>query len=190
MNTYKYCNNCREDKEIEIREEKESYPVRNEQTEIMAHVTYCTHCGEQIWNEELDEKNLQDAYRIYRAKHDLLQPEEIKRIRDKYSLSQISFGRILGFGDKTITRYENGSIQDLTHNNLIELARFPDVFELLLKKNAEYISKQDYDRAVKMLMQYKPRLICGNNPISYQTHQTKYQYNIGNKYFGGLINVS
>jgi putative zinc finger/helix-turn-helix YgiT family protein len=184
-----YCHNCREERDIEIREEKESYPVRNEQTEIMAKVTYCMHCGEQIWNEEFDENNLQVAYRIYRAKHGLLQPEEIKRIREKYTLSQTAFGRILGFGDKTITRYENGSIQDLAQNNLIELASFPDVFELLLNKNAEYISQQDYDRAIKMLMQYKPRLICGDNPISYRTDQTKYQYSSGNKYFGGLQNV-
>jgi len=45
-----YCPECKEEREIEIREENESYPVKNEQTEINAQVTYCKHCGEQIWN--------------------------------------------------------------------------------------------------------------------------------------------
>lgn len=184
-----YCNKCGEEREIEIREEMESYPVRNEQTEIIAKVSYCKHCGEQIWNEELDDNNLKEAYRKYRTNHGLLQPEEIKRIRDKYSLSQTAFGRLLGLGDKTITRYENGSIQDLAQNNLIELARHPDVFEYLLKKNVKCVSQHDYDRAMRMLLEYKPRIICGENPISYRIDHSNYQYNSSNGFFGGLQNV-
>lgn len=189
MNNYLYCLRCGEEREIEIREEKESYPVRNEQTEITAKVTYCKHCGEQIWNEEIDDNNLKDAFKQYRIVHGILQPEDIKKIREKYSLSQTAFAKILGFGEKTITRYESGSIQDAAQNNLMELANYPDNFELLITKNAAQISVADYERAMKALNELKPRIIVGSKPFSYRTDQTKYQYNIGNKYFGGLQNV-
>ena len=35
-------------------------------------------------------------------------PDDIKRIRGKYSLSQQSFARLLGLGEASIVRYENG----------------------------------------------------------------------------------
>ena len=152
MDQYLYCQRCGEVSEVEIREEKETYPVKNEQTEILASLTYCRQCGEQIWNESLDENNLKEAYRIYRLKHGLLQPEVIKRIREKYGLSQTSFGKLLGLGEKTIVRYENGSIQDSALNNLIELAGYPFVFALLVAKNKACLSDKEYQRVMHILM--------------------------------------
>lgn len=189
MNHYMYCPTCEDEREIEIREENESYPVKNELTEVVAKVTYCKHCGEQIWNEELDVNNLQNAYKKYRIAHGLLQPEDIKRIREKYNLTQTTFAKILGFGDKTIARYENGSIQDTAQNNLMELADYPDVFELLLKKSVSFISTSDYEKAVEALGKYKPTVFMGAKSFSYQTNQSQYKYNYENTYFGGLLNV-
>jgi uncharacterized protein YktA (UPF0223 family) len=54
MDNRLYCLKC--DREC-------AYPVHGEWTEIIAHVSYCKHCGEQIFNKELDEANLQEAYR-------------------------------------------------------------------------------------------------------------------------------
>jgi len=189
MKQYMYCSTCGDEREIEIREENESYPVKNELTEIVAQVTYCKHCGEQIWNEELDVNNLQKAYIQYRTVHGLLQPEDIKRIREKYNLTQTTFAKILGFGDKTIARYENGSIQDSAQNNLMELADYPDVFELLLNKSMNLISTSDYEKAVEALEKYKLTVLMGAKSFSYQTKQSQYKYNYENTYFGGLLNV-
>lgn len=63
MDNRLYCLKCDRECEFEVRQENESYPVHGEQTEIIAHVSYCKHCGEQIFNKELDEANLQEAYR-------------------------------------------------------------------------------------------------------------------------------
>ena len=147
-----YCQRCGEEREIEIKDEKESYPVRKEQTEILAKVTYCKFCGEQIWNERLDANNLQEAYRQYRSNHGLLQPEDIKRIREMYGLSQTTFGKILGFGEKTIARYENGSIQEMAQNNLIKLASYPVVFGLLVKQNKACLADNEFERIMSTLI--------------------------------------
>lgn len=183
MNKRMYCPECDAEREIEIRHEKESYPVKNENVEIIAQVTYCKSCGEQIWNEEFDEDNLRKAYRLYRTSHGLLQPEDIKRIRDKYNLTQTTFAKILGFGEKTIARYENGRIQDNAQNNLIELADYPDVFEKLLKKSEGVIGDADYQRATEALEKLKPSIITGGKTITYRTNQHSYKFD---KYFGGI----
>lgn len=190
MNKYMFCMSCGEEREVEIREEKEAYPVKNEPTEINAQVTYCKHCGEQIWNEELDEENLKEAYKQYRIVHGLLQPEDVKRIREKYNLTQTAFAKILGFGEKTIARYETGSIQDAAQNNLIELANYPNIFLLLLKKNENLITNIDYEKAEKALKLLMATIIVGEKAFPYQTCRSVYHYNTSNtNYFGGLPNV-
>ena len=80
-----------------------------------------------------------------------MQPEEIRRIREKYGLSQVAFAKVLGLGNKTVARYENGSIADMAQNNLIELMKQPSNFRELLQKNQDKISKQDYENAMNNL---------------------------------------
>jgi hypothetical protein len=48
MNNRMYCLKCGEEREIDIREEPESYPVKNEQTVIDAKITYCKYCGDKF----------------------------------------------------------------------------------------------------------------------------------------------
>jgi transcriptional regulator with XRE-family HTH domain len=112
----------------------------------------------------------------------LLLPEEIKAIREKYNLTQTAFAKILGFGEKTIARYENGSIQDEAQNNLIELANIPNNFEVLLKKNASQLSSYEYNKAISALESYRPKVIigCDEERINYSS-KGKYEY-----FFGGF----
>lgn len=153
-----FCPDCGDERDIEIREEMETYPVKGEPIEVLACVTYCRHCGNQIWNNKLDDENLKNAYRHYRRIHGLLQPEEIKRIRVKYGLSQTTFGKILGFGDKTIARYESGSIQDEAYNKLIALADCPDIFEELLAMSNNALKESELDRARHALTRFDHKI--------------------------------
>ena len=66
-------------------------------------------------------------------------------------MSQVAFAKVLGLGNKTVARYENGSIADMAQNNLIELMKQPSNFRELLQKNQDKISKQDYENAMNNL---------------------------------------
>ena len=146
-----YCPNCNSEVLTEVKTVSETYPVKGEEITVTAKVRCCKNCGQDIWDEELDGQNLLDAFAIYRQRHGLLQPEEIRRIREKYGLSQVAFAKVLGLGNKTVARYENGSIADMAQNNLIELMKQPSNFRELLQKNQDKISKQDYENAMNNL---------------------------------------
>lgn len=62
-------------------------------------------------------------------------PEEIKKIREQYGLSQRSFAKLLNWGDKTICRYENGSVQDKVHNSLLLFLREPENMRTYITEN-------------------------------------------------------
>lgn len=131
----KYCEECGREVETILIAKQEQYNVCGEMIEVEAQILTCAECGEEFFCEELDNATLVSAYNEYRKKHKLLLPEEIKRIREQYGLSQRSFAKLLNWGDKTICRYENGSIQDKAHNSLLLFLREPKNMRAYLMEN-------------------------------------------------------
>lgn len=128
------CDACNREVRTHVEKRVEEYPVKGTPISIEATVRVCSECGKTLWDDDLDNQNLIDAFNEYRKMHNLLLPEEIRGIREMYGLSQKDFARVLGFGEKTITRYENGSLQDEAQNNLILLMKDKRNFEILLDK--------------------------------------------------------
>ena len=91
------------------------------------------------------------AYNEYRRRHKLLQPEEIKEIREQYGLSQRSFAKILNWGDKTVHRYENGSLQDKAHNSLLLFLRNPENMKAYLAENEVPIGGRQKEKLLEKI---------------------------------------
>lgn len=121
----RYCDVCGKEVDTKVVHMEETYTVYGESITVDAQVRVCTECGEDLYDEELDHATLLQAYAVYRQRHKLLMPEEIQEIRQQYGLSQRSFAKLLNWGDKTIHRYENGSLQDKAHNSLLLFLREP-----------------------------------------------------------------
>lgn len=130
-----FCPNCEEHTEATLGVEKEVYNVRGEPIEIEAEVAICQKCGEKIFDEERDSRNLEKAYSQYREKHNLLPPDKIRTIREKYGLSQRALSRLLGWGEITIHRYENGAIQDNVHDSTLHFIEDPQNMQKLFEAN-------------------------------------------------------
>ena len=120
-----YCPTCDRYTIASIVSRKETFNVKGEDIAVESSVLVCDKCKQDIFDEELDEKNLELAYTEYRKKHNLLLPTEIKGIREKYGLSQRSLGRLLEWGEITVNRYENGAIQDAVHDDVLKFISNP-----------------------------------------------------------------
>lgn len=78
----------------------------------------CQECGERILPPKLQEKLDKHRYRLL----ELLTPKEICEIRKSKGLTQQKIALILGVGEKTYTRWENGrSLQNKSSDTLIRL---------------------------------------------------------------------
>jgi transcriptional regulator with XRE-family HTH domain len=75
-----------------------------------------------ILNPAVNHDPFELAYREYRQKHALLQPEEISGWRKAHHLTQGEFAKVLGIGVATFNRYENGALQNESHEKLLRLA--------------------------------------------------------------------
>lgn len=145
----KYCEECGREVDTKIVTKTEVYEVCGEAVEVEAQVLVCVVCGEEFYCEELDNATLINAYNEYRRKHKLLLPEEIKKIREQYGLSQRSFAKLLNWGDKTIYRYENGSVQDKAHNSILLFLRKTENMRTYLTENEVLLDKKQKDKLLE-----------------------------------------
>ena len=125
MNKEDFCPHCEDVTSFRRVTKLETLPVMGEPVEYQAHVCRCSVCGGEYATTEQEEENFKTAYYIYRQRHNLLTPEQIRAIREKYGLSQRNFSRLLGWGDITVHRYESGALQDTAYNVMLVLIDDP-----------------------------------------------------------------
>ena len=113
----------------EIIEKEVTYTVKDIEITFMEKNRVNKETGKIVYDPALEQENDIILYNMYRSKKGLLLPNEIKAIREQYGVSQKNLSKILGWGEKTITRYENGSIQDLGHNKMLNLIKDPIVMK-------------------------------------------------------------
>ena len=113
---------------------EETFPVKGEPTTISSIVRVCNGCDAPVYDRELDSANLSKAFDLYRTKHGIISPAEIKSLREIYGLSQRDLSSLLGMGGVTIHRYESGSIPDEVHNQLLVMLQDPRNMGEILKK--------------------------------------------------------
>ena len=78
-------------------------------------------------------------------------PAEIKRIRSKYGLSQQAFARLLGIGEASMVRYENGQPPSKANANLIRAADHEDFMLECLERDGESIPPAQRERVQKVV---------------------------------------
>jgi putative zinc finger/helix-turn-helix YgiT family protein len=119
---------------------EEVFNVKGDNIKINASVVLCNECKEEVFVEEIDEKNLEAAYIEYRKMHSLLIPLQIIEIRERYGLSQRSLSKLLGWGEITIHRYEAGNLQDEVHDEVLKFIAKPENLLEIYEKQAHLLA--------------------------------------------------
>lgn len=154
-----HCSNCKLEKQSRVKEIKETYPVRGEDIEVDALVRYCESCKEEIFDEELDTWNINQAFEKYRALHDFLSPKEIENLRKQYGLSQRGLATILEWSPATIARYETGAIPTPSHHSVLIMIRDNvEYAKELFNKHRIQLGKLDQKRMQKKLQQIEDEI--------------------------------
>ncbi len=176
-----FCPYCEKLSFVTVVAKPETLNVRGEPVEYEAQVFRCDSCHNEFAPTDLEERNFQSAFHLYRQKYKLLSPEDIKKIRTRYGLSQRAFSRFLGWGEITVHRYEAGAIQSFSHNDtlvlvqdehnalkLLEVNRVhlsPSIADKLEKRIKELIDRKDEDRGRALLIPWE--IETDNRPSIY-----------------------
>jgi putative zinc finger/helix-turn-helix YgiT family protein len=102
----------------------------------------CSVCGAEFEDPAEVRDTLERGNREYRRRHGMMQPEEIRYLRKLYGLTQRELARLLGWGLATVSRYENGALQDAAHDKTLQLMREPQNLLRLLELGVEALDDE------------------------------------------------
>lgn len=101
--------------------------------------------GKEIFDRNIEIENDQRLYDIYKKQNNLLTNMEIKKIRQKYGLTQKDYALVIGVGEITVHRFEKGAIQTESVDSIMKLSNDPDNMSFLLLQNRKNISESLYN---------------------------------------------
>jgi putative zinc finger/helix-turn-helix YgiT family protein len=114
-----YCLNCDYEEELELSRKRVTITVRGEELEATKEFYQCPVCGESFTS-SLDHDPVDEAYRKYRQRHQLLQPEEIRQWREYSGLTPTEVSELLGWESTTLRSYEAGALQAEEHDKQLK----------------------------------------------------------------------
>jgi len=154
-----FCPICEKRTILEVIKTHEELEVRGEKINVPVEYFKCTTCGEEVDNPNYKQDPLVLAYREYRRLHGMVQPEEIREFRQRYGLTQRELARLLGFGEVTISRYENGALQDISHDTLLRLIKEPSNMLKIIEEQGGFLIEDKRQSLIELLSQSVERTI-------------------------------
>lgn len=156
----KLCMSCMEEHEVFLVAVLENNVFKGQSIEYNAIYEYCESTEEYFATTELMSRNDIAMKNAYRKSKGLLLTDDIMKIRQKYDISQLDLATLLGWGGKTITRYEGHHVQDMAHDTILrKLDQDPEWFVKLLEQEKSNISITVYKRyretAMKLYERYQ-----------------------------------
>ena len=115
-----YCPYCKKEVEYKI-EKRDVKEFRGIEINTYENVAVCKECHQDLYVNEIEEKNNERIYELYREKANIIKPQDIVQLREKYDISQRELTAILGFGKMTINRYERGGVPTKSQSDYIKL---------------------------------------------------------------------
>ena len=141
------CPCCMEEHEMLTITVMENNVFKNVPVEYNAEYFYCSRADETYADEQQISSNDIAMKNAYREKMGLLTSLQISAIRARYGISQSDLCLLLGWGGKTITRYESHQVQDIAHDTILrKLAADPEWFLQLLKAKKESLPSASYEK--------------------------------------------
>lgn len=129
------CPNCERVRDLARIETTEDIEIRGETVPVEVEFLRCSQCGTEFREASSSHDPLELAYREYRRRHGMVQPEVLRELRMKYGLTQQELASVLGWGVATVSRYENGALQDEAHDKMLRLAMEPrNLLKLIQEK--------------------------------------------------------
>ncbi len=144
---HRICPCCMEDHEIQTVIVDEMNIFKDVSVEYKAEYNYCSKTDEMYADEQQVSANDIAMKNAYRAAVGLLTSDQIAAIRLRYGISQGDLCLLLGWGAKTITRYESHQVQDIAHDTILrKISTDPEWFLDLLRPAKDSLSPASYEK--------------------------------------------
>jgi putative zinc finger/helix-turn-helix YgiT family protein len=145
------CLNCGKETELCYIQTDEIVSVRGEAITVPVKYFKCPECGVEYEDPKSSYDPIVLAYKKYREIHGMMQPNDIRELRQRYGLTQKELSKLLGWGEVTLSRYENGALQDHSHDIMLKMIKDPyNLLERVIQ-NGDFLPEKKRERLISLL---------------------------------------
>ncbi|QEU47908.1 helix-turn-helix domain-containing protein [Schleiferilactobacillus harbinensis] len=98
---------------------KETYTIRGEEITITASARINVETGKPVFDQQLDDAAIEQAFAVYRGRHDYFSSQDIVTLRKQINLTQSEFADMLGWNLTTVVSYEAGALPSEANNAVL-----------------------------------------------------------------------
>lgn len=138
-----------------LKHEPATAKFRGESYNYIYHYYECEQTHERFTTTEIDEENTRQVYDQYRKKYGIPSPEEIKRVKADYGLSNAKLAAILGFGENQIAYYLDGEVPSNSNGKTLSVIRNPIVMEAYVDNARHQLGEKAYHKIKERLAMQK-----------------------------------
>ena len=172
-NTKAFCENCREEVDVNIIKENLTGNIKNEEYLYVGNSASCANCGAEIYVAEINDSNLSALYDVYREKHNIISLDMILSIPTKYAIGKRPFSLLLGWGEQTFSRYCDGDMPTKHYSDMLRrIYNEPTYYAKILENNKDNLKPAAYKKS-KLAVQE----LLGNNAKTKMDYTVKYLLN-------------
>lgn len=147
------CPNCGKQDSLTLIREVEEFNIRGESIPVEVEYYRCEACGEEMMPLRMENDPLEQAYREYRRRKGMVQPEEIREFRQKFGLTQKEYSELLGIGVASLSRYENGALQEQSHDHILRFSMQPENLLRLIEEKPAVLADEKREELLEQLRQ-------------------------------------
>lgn len=137
--------------EAHIVQESKAVKFRGDEYTYTYSCYECEQTKERFTTTDLDEENVQQVYRQYRAKYGIPSSEEIEQLKEKYHVSASRLALILGFGENQISNYIDGEIPSKANGKTLSAIKEPLVFKRYIELAKEQLKPSIYEKLMSLV---------------------------------------
>lgn len=136
-----FCPNCETERPAHSVRKTETFKIRGLDIPVEVDYLTCDTCG-AAFDSPRTEDPLAAAFHEYRKRRGLVQPEEIRDFRREYGFTQQELAGLLGWGAATLSRYENGALQDEAHDRALRMVMVSENLLALLERHPDALTPE------------------------------------------------
>lgn len=139
--------------EARIVQEQRTIKFRGDEYAYVYSCYECEQTKERFTTTEIDEENVQQVYRQYRAKYGIPSGKDIAELKEKYGISAARLALILGFGENQISNYIDGEVPNKANGKTLSAIKDPRVFMRYIELAKEQLKPSVYEKLMSNLQE-------------------------------------
>jgi uncharacterized phage-associated protein/DNA-binding transcriptional regulator YiaG len=152
-----------------LHQEAATEKFRKEEFSFTYHHYVCQVTGQSFTTDELDNVNVNQVYSQYRQKHQIMFPEQIQQLRERYQLSAARMSLLLDFGPNQYRSYEDGEIPSDSNAAHLRLARNPRTFREMVRAKKDKLRPIEFakleDHLLALIQQDEENFFTSDQPF-------------------------